>query len=390
MSKILYIAPVRDFSGYATAARGYVRALHEAGADLAVRAVRYDQADPGTQYVLTDLENELMKRSLDDVDIVIQHTTPNEMRPVAGKTNIAVVAWETTRIPDYWVDKLNKFDMVITFCDASIKAFKDCGVTVPIEKVPHTFDIPSYNLDAVDKLKSPTNPDFPGDRFVFYNISQFSTKKGIDLLLRAYYGAFHGRGDDALLILKTYVNMAGRANEQKKLQQYINNVKLGMRLPQDQYPPVMLITKTLTDHQVKKLHATGDCYVCPSRGEGWCIPAFDALTHGRQLVTTDWGGMGEFAYQAKMSGRAPRNGVYFVDYSMEPLVGQTHADPELYTGFDLIAESSVSSMMKQMNQAFDDRNVSREKPNMMDFDHSIVGPMMLDVINNVTKEVAHV
>ena len=143
MSKILYIGPVRDFSGYATAARGYIRALHEAGADLVVRPVRYDQSDPGTGYQVTDLERKLLKRDTQDVDIVIQHLTPNEMRPVEGKVNIAVVAWETTRIPKYWVDKLNQFDQVITFCQASVDAFQDCGVTVPIAKIPHTFDISS-------------------------------------------------------------------------------------------------------------------------------------------------------------------------------------------------------------------------------------------------------
>jgi glycosyltransferase involved in cell wall biosynthesis len=386
MSKILYIAPVRDFSGYATASRGYIRALHESGADLVVRAVRYDQADPGTQYKPTELERELLKRNLDGVEIVVQHTTPNEMRPIAGKKNVAVVAWETTRIPDYWVEKLNKFDLVITFCDASIKAFEDCGVTVPIQKVPHTFDIPSYSLDGVDKITSPSNPDLMDDRFVFYNISQFSTKKGIDLMLRAYFGAFHGREKETMLVLKTYVGMSGRDEDMKKLQQYIQNVKMGMRLPQDGYPPVMLITKTLTEKQIKKLHATGDCYVCPSRGEGWCIPAFDALTYGNKLVTTDWGGLGEFTYQNKVSGKSLRNNVYLVDYTMEPLVGQSHADPELYTGFDLIAESSVSSMMKQMNNVFDNRAVT-EAPNMMQFDHSVVGPEMLGIIQELTVSV---
>ena len=42
MSKILYIGPVRDFSGYATAARGYIKSLVDAGADLVVRPVKYD------------------------------------------------------------------------------------------------------------------------------------------------------------------------------------------------------------------------------------------------------------------------------------------------------------------------------------------------------------
>ena len=402
MSKILYIGPIRDFSGYATAARGYIRALHEAGADLVLRPVRYDQADPGTNYKVTDLERELLKRDLNNVDVVIQHMTPNEMRVAPGKINIAVVAWETTRIPAYWVEKLNQFDAVITFCDASVTAFRDCGVEVPIHKVPHTFDIASYSLEGVEPITAPSSPDVFKDRFVFYNISQFAAKKGVDLLLRSYYGAFHGRGDDVMLILKTYVNMTARANEREKLQQYIQSVKIGMRLPMEGYPPVTLIVKTLTDAQIKKIHATGDAYVCSSRGEGWCIPAFEALTYGKKLITTLWGGMGEFAKlpePIEIFGDTPgytianRANVYPVDYSMEPLVGQTHADIELYTGFDLIAEASVSSMMREMKLAFEN-NETRPAPDMMEFDHSVVGPNMLQLIQEIaaskTQEVTNV
>jgi len=388
--KILYIAPVRDFSGYAVAARGYIRALHEAGADLVVRPVRYDQADTGTGYQVTDLERELLKRDLNNVDVVIQHLTPNEMRPIEGKVNIAIVAWETTRIPQYWVDKLNQFDSVITFCQASVDAFNDCGVKVPIYKVPHTFDIPSYSLEGVEPISAPSSPNILKDRFIFYNISQFSSKKGIDVLLRSYFGAFHGRRDDVMLILKTYINMRDRDKERQQLLQYIDNVRAGMRLPPEGYPQVMLITNTLTDEQMKKIHATGDAYVCSSRGEGWNIPAFDALAYGNELITTLWGGMGEFSLVDEVSrresagsgGACVRANVHPVDYSLEPLVGQTHGDPDLYTSFDLIAEPSISSMMYKMKLVVNNREV-QPAPNLMEFDHSVVGPRMLDVIKNI-------
>lgn len=390
MSKILYIGPVRDFSGYAVAARGYIRALHEAGADLVVRPVRYDQADPGTGYKVTKLERELLRRDLNGVDVVIQHLTPNEMRIAEGKINIAVVAWETTRIPAYWVDKLNQFDAVITFCDASVCAFKDSGVTVPVHKVPHTFDIESYSLEGVEPIVAPSSPDFLTDRFIFYNISQFAAKKGIDSLLRAYFGEFHGQQDDVMLLLKTYISMGAREQEQEKLRGYVANVKNGMRLPADGYPPVMLITKTLTDEQIQKIHRTGHCYVCSSRGEGWCIPAFEALTYGNKLITTLWGGMGEFAN----SDGATLPNVYPVKYSLEPLVGQSHADPDLYTSFEKVAEPSISSMMEMMRAAYDDRAVSDPSPIGMEFDHSTIGPNMLNVIEEIaaskTQEVSNV
>jgi glycosyltransferase involved in cell wall biosynthesis len=376
--KILYIAPVKDFSGYAAAARGYINALHKAGANLVVRAIRYDRADSGSEYKPTAVERELLRKPITDIDVVIQHTTPNEMRPVAGKINIAVVAWETTRIPQYWVNKLNQFNAVMTFCDASVQAFKDCGVTVPIFKIPHTFDVPSYTLDGVEEISSESAPGFLKNRFVFYNISQLSTKKGIDALLKAYFLQFHGKQDEVVLILKTYIDMANRSTERQRIQSFINSIKAALRLEQSKYPPVMVINNTLTEHQIKKLHRTGDCYVCSSRAEGWCIPAFEALAYGKQLVTTTWGGMGEFAVSA--SGET-KNNVFKVDYLLEPLVGQAHGDPELYTAKDLIAEPSVTSMMNAMDMAFTTQALPKDT--LMEFDHSVVGPSMLEMIGTV-------
>ena len=405
MSKILYIAPVRDFSGYAAAARGYINALYQAGADLVVRPVRYDRADPGTEYQPNEVEKDLLRREAKDVDIVVQHLTPNEMRPVSGKINIAVVAWETTRIPEYWARKLNQFDAVITFCDASVKAFSDSGVTVPVHKVPHTFLMSSYSLDGVDPITSPSAPGFLENRFIFYNISQFATKKGLDVLLQSYYGEFHGQGDDVLLVMKSYVSMQNREMEFKKIQSYIEAVKKGMRLPYKGYPPVMLMTKTMRDEDIKRIHATGDAYVCPSRGEGWCIPAFEALAYGKKLITTTWGGMGEFAlkpddepyeeHEAAFVGSAACvDNVYPVDYIMEPLIGQTHADPDLYTSFDFVAEPSRGSMMRAMRKAYDERDQVAPAPDLNFCDLSVVGPNMLRIIEEVaaskTQEVQNV
>lgn len=388
MTRILYIAPVRDFSGYAAAARGYINALHRAGADVVVRAIRYDRADAGTEYKVTELEKQLLLKPLENIDVVIQHTTPNELRPVAGKVNIAVVAWETTRIPEYWARKLNQFDAVITFCDASVDAFKNSGVTVPVFKIPHTFDIPSYTLDGVDKVTSTSNPDFFDGKFVFYNISQLSTKKGIDTLLRSYLTEFHGADKDkVILILKTYIDMSNRDTERERIKAFVANVKNALRLAPDGYPPLMVISNTLSDEQIKKIHKTGDAYVCSSRAEGWCIPAFEALAYGKKLITTSWGGMGEFAAikdedaWGRLSADKPKENVFLVNYSLEPLVGQQHGDPELYTARDLIAEPSVRSMMIEMRVAMEAEK--EPKANLMEFDYSVVGPKMLATVEKV-------
>lgn len=378
--KVLYIAPLKDMSGYATAARGYLKALQMVESiSVSARAVKYDSLLKKQSHISTTEEKMALCKPIDDVDVVIQHTTPNELRitdAIKGKVNIAVVAWETSRIPEYWVRKLNQFDSAITFCDASVKAFKESGVTIPIYKLPHSFDMSKYSLDGVSPLQIVQDDKLLDGKHIFYNISQLSHKKGIDVLIQSYYYAFWNRPNDVALVLKTYINNGTnqRHEEEEHIANVIRGIREAMRLPQ--YPPIFLITDIMTDSQIARLHALGDTYVCSSRGEGWNIPAFEALAYGRKLITTTWGGMAEFAM-------TDMRATYPVNYSMEPLIGQQHADPDLYTAQDLVAEPSIYSMSQAMISAAGSPDSA--PPDLSRFDHSIVGQQFADIITDVVK-----
>src|SRR5690606_3058821 len=107
--KILYVGPLRDFSGYANAARGYLRALNLAGCNLVARALHYDGGD----YRFSEHEEKLFNKDLQNIDIVIQHTTPNETERCNGVFNVNYFAWETDRVPEEWVNQLNQMDLVL-------------------------------------------------------------------------------------------------------------------------------------------------------------------------------------------------------------------------------------------------------------------------------------
>jgi len=79
-------------------------------------------------------------------------------------------------------------------------------------------------------------------------------------------------------------------------------------------------------------------------------------------------------------GERAKSNVFPVQYSIEPLVGQNHGDPELYTALDNIAEPSVTSMMQAMKNAREQSLV--EKADLMEFDYSKVGPEMLKIIQS--------
>lgn len=379
--KILYVAPLRDFSGYANAARDYLRALNAAGCNLAARALHYD----GGNFRFTNEEEMLFTRDLQNIDIVVQHTTPNETERLNGVFNVNYYAWETDRVPTEWVNQLNQMDLVLVPCEENIRASRRSGVIVPIEKVPHTFDRRKY-----EQAPAPLEIGGVGDSyFKLLTICQMSKKKGIDALLKAYFSEFAPE-DKTLLILKVYFGSKDTEEHKQMSANQIQKIKDIMRL--EKYPRVFLIHDVLNDDMINRLYASSDCYVLPSRGEGWSITHFDAMGYGVPPIAVNWGGPTEFI--TKDAG-------WLTNYNMSPIVDMPHPFPYMYTAKDNWAEPHVDSLRKAMREAHQEWKSNRENPSSDsaweqrrrackaragDFSYETIGPQMRDVILHYYKK----
>jgi len=376
--KILYVAPLKDFSGYATAARDYVKALDSADCNLVTRSLHYD----GGNHNFSDREKELENRSLQDVDIVIQHTTPNETTKRKDVFNVNYFAWETDRVPQEWVNQINTMDLALVPCDENIKAARIAGVTIPIVKVPHTFDKVKYEDLAPFQIPNSTG------KFKFLSICQISKKKGLDSLLKAYFSEFRST-DNVMLILKVYFGSQDTEEHKQKMINQINKMKELLRI--NSYPQVYLVHEILSEEAIKRLYATSDCYVLPSRGEGWGIPHFDAMGFGVPPIAVGWGGPTEFIN--KDTG-------WLVDYTLSPCFDMSHPHSFMYTGEDNWAEPDISSLRSAMRDAYhewnycqlDSKNSKWEnriklcKERVDDFSYGKVGKHMKDTILHYYKK----
>jgi glycosyltransferase involved in cell wall biosynthesis len=337
---ILYISTTPDLSGYGAAARNYVKALHRSNHNVEVRGVKFDRFT----YTPDDEERIINAQKFKDYDFVIQHLTPEQYgRFVPGGATkckqIGYMAWETTKISwGSWVDKMNEMNAMCVPCADNKKALLDSGVTVPIFIVPHCFDTSKYDLDYSSEgmeIKNATSAQVK-----YYSIFQLSNKKGLDVMLKSYFAAFKDNPDDVCLILKTYIDPFKGEGDLKKVKDYITSVKKDIKLTN--HPPIILLTDMLSDPQVYNLHQICDAFVLPSRGEGWCIPAFDALGFGKIPIATNWGGIREYL--------SNDNG-FPIDYELQPCWGMPHTN--LYTGHEQWAEPSVASLITQFKTSFD-------------------------------------
>jgi glycosyltransferase involved in cell wall biosynthesis len=330
--KILYIAPFRDFSGYASVARGYLNALSlyiEDGA-LAARCLLYD----GGNHQSAQLDRFSAYPS-DDVDVILQHTTPNEMEAKEGAFNVGLFCWETDRLPLQWVNELNRMQLVIVPTKANWQACKISGVTVPVEIVPYTYVVGRFDSQA-PKIFFPSH----NDAFKFLSIFQFSKKKGFDALLKAYLSEFSA-DDNVLLVVKTYLTPHDTPEHQQKVIQLVQTMKTAMR--RKSYAPIHIIHGVSTSQEIDSLYKSTDCYVLPSRGEGWGVPHFDALGFGRPAIAVDGTGPSEFI--------RPFAG-WVCDGSASPVFDMPHPLDYLYTGDENWIEPDCNSLRACMRDAY--------------------------------------
>lgn len=55
-------------------------------------------------------------------------------------------------------------------------------------------------------------------------------------------------------------------------------------------PKVYVHTAYIDDGTYRRLYASCDCVVLPSRSEGWGRPQMEAMSMGRPVITTNWSG----------------------------------------------------------------------------------------------------
>jgi glycosyltransferase involved in cell wall biosynthesis len=74
-------------------------------------------------------------------------------------------------------------------------------------------------------------------------------------------------------------------------------------------PNVEIVSGMLDTAQQRKLLQRADCYVFPSRGEGWGSPPREAAATGLPVIATNWGGLAEdieyWAMPVQVRGMSP-------------------------------------------------------------------------------------
>ncbi len=210
--------------------------------------------------------------------VVISQHYPVHVPQEAADARLAYVFWEESLLPQATVDVLNAhFHAVLAPSRFVAKALLDSGVSRPVSTVGFAPDLSAYAALPGARAKQ------PGERTNFLHVSSAFPRKGVDVLLAAYARAFRAN-DPVRLVIKTFPNPHNDAAAQVA----------ALRQADPDAPYIELVDEDLDDAGLQALFAAADAMVLPARGEGFNLPAAEAMAAGVPLVVTGYGGHMDF------------------------------------------------------------------------------------------------
>ena len=259
--------------------------------------------------------------------------------------SIGRTMFETDRIPPDWVAACNRMDEVWVPSQFNVETFANSGV----ERSKLVVMPGAVDSEFFDPARHTVYPLPNPARFNFLSIFEWSSRKGWDVLLAAYLREFSA-DDDVCLWLRTYLFSKPDGDPTEAIWQRIQKFTASLGLDGKNLPRIELIADQVPSADLPGLYLACDCYVAPSRGEGWGRPQHEAMLMGRPVIATNWSANTEFMTS---------DNSYLLDYEVVDTQG---LEPELshYKGHRW-ANPSESHLRTLMRHVFNHPEEARLK-----------------------------
>jgi GT2 family glycosyltransferase/glycosyltransferase involved in cell wall biosynthesis len=307
--------------GYAVQSRHLMTNLHFKGIRLAYRNAYGEAERPPGDLLLDDIARRPVPRGAAAPHVAFcQADAFGRVRSTSARVGWSML--EVTGLPRAWVDGCNSMDEVWVPSSFNVETFRASGVRVPIRVMPLGVDV-DYFHPGITGYR-------PSTRFTFLSVFEWGERKAPEVLLRAFAEEFK-ESEDALLLLA----VANR-DPQVDIVRQIDDLDLGQSAP-----IVVMPNPGFTGPQMGSLYRSADCFVLPTRGEGWGMPVLEAMACGLPVIATRWSGPADFLHDG-------------VGYPLEPArLVPAEARCPYYEGFEW-ADPDVDQLRGLMRTVYED------------------------------------
>lgn len=302
---LLWMAPALSGGGYASEAIAFAQGLENVlGNRFALRQFA-EPASLSDDDLATHPHMKLLRRVMRLADargagsgIVVCHSTPDAWvpskfpgwdavapcPPPRARFAIGRTMFETDGLPKGWAERCNTMDEIWVptseaaenFARAGVDAGKIVVIGEPVDSA--FFDPTKYApLELPPLLGQAAAAAAP---YRFLAVFKWEARKGWDVLLRAYWAEFEANERVELVLKTTPFHSSG--DFEGLIADFVRVSGLPARRA-----PVRILGHDVAAAALPSLYRTADCFVLPSRGEGWGRPHVEAMAMALPVIATN-------------------------------------------------------------------------------------------------------
>jgi glycosyltransferase involved in cell wall biosynthesis len=199
-------------------------------------------------------------------------------------------------------------------------------------------------------------------------VGEFVERKNIKALIQAFHIEFEPREPVNLFIKTSKVPL-------ETIQGYCTQVKKGLKIRKS-YSEEVVVAGIMPKKDYISVLSQVNCFVMPSRGEAFCIPALEAMTLGIPAIYTEGIGM-DFCIGTT------------VESKLVPCFGAVDTLPDLDTAATSWSEIDILKLSKAMRKAYNEHSTEEEALTKKacfrhadNFGHKSVGEQMKELLRD--------
>jgi len=347
---VWWCGPVQDNGGYGKMNRKCVEGLYNKGSNVELDL--FQIPDFRASFPITPEIKQMTENTVSEKSPSVWAIMPPRFLPRAGK-KILFTMMESAGVCKTFIDKCNNADELWLPSQFNVDIFKEANVKPHIVHIPLGVDIDLFKPKKITKAER-DQFKLKTKSFTFFSLFGWSLRKGADILLKSYLQEFT-KDDDVSLIIASRLFGSTSVDNIKKIRESIKDYINHWCKDPKKSPHIVHIGQSIPEDKLPILYNMSDCFVLPTRGEGFCLPAAEAGSCELPVICTRCCGQMDFLNDENS---------YLIDTAgYEKGSQEIEEISSYYQGmpFAVLGDDSVKQLREYMRHIMDHKSEAKKK-----------------------------